>query len=195
MPKLSNIRHEMYAYNLASGQNQTDAYENAGFTRSNANASVMARRPEIRARVDELVAERQGRTSAMTTNADLHHKESVDEAAQSGNVTREYVVTELMENMKLAREAGQFSASNKCLELLGKEIGMFQEASAGKNAVKEEQEKLEAAKKQEAIPFDKLNDFLSNINYQGPPIDPLTLKPVELKPARVKKDAANDHAG
>jgi phage terminase small subunit len=54
MPALKNPRHERMAQELARGTYATDAHEKAGFKRNDSNASKMASRPDIRARVTEI---------------------------------------------------------------------------------------------------------------------------------------------
>lgn len=54
MPVLENTRHELFAQNVAKGQTQAEAYENAGFKRNDGNASKLASRPEVEARINEL---------------------------------------------------------------------------------------------------------------------------------------------
>jgi hypothetical protein len=54
MPVLKNPRHERFAQLLAGGKSATDAHEEAGFKRSRHNASHLAARPEIGARVQQI---------------------------------------------------------------------------------------------------------------------------------------------
>lgn len=54
MPTLPNSRHEVFAQELAKGSYATDAYETAGFKRHEGNASTLAHRPDIEARVEEI---------------------------------------------------------------------------------------------------------------------------------------------
>jgi phage terminase small subunit len=53
MPLLKNPRRERFAQLLASGKTATDAHEQAGYRRSDSNASTLARTEEIRGRVEE----------------------------------------------------------------------------------------------------------------------------------------------
>ena len=76
-----------------------------------------------------------------------------------------------MENVKAAREAGQFAAANKALELLGREVGLFQEKNAGKKGEDEERQRVEATKAKTAIPIAKVNALLEVLGYTGPAID------------------------
>jgi len=55
---LKNSKYERFAQLISAGdQSQADAYKAAGFSVANeANASKLAKRPEVKARVDELLA-------------------------------------------------------------------------------------------------------------------------------------------
>jgi phage terminase small subunit len=54
MPVLKNAKYELFAQNLAQGMKQADAHEKAGFKRNDGNASKLAAKPEIDARIKEL---------------------------------------------------------------------------------------------------------------------------------------------
>ena len=54
MSTLKNPRHERFAQLLASGKTATDAYELAGYKRSDSNGSHLARSDEISSRVAEI---------------------------------------------------------------------------------------------------------------------------------------------
>lgn len=54
MPVLKNPRHEHLAQEIAKGTYVTDAHEKAGYCRNDSNASKMASRPDIQARVTEI---------------------------------------------------------------------------------------------------------------------------------------------
>ena len=54
MPVLKNPRHERFAQLLASGKTATDAHEKVGFKRSRFNASHLAARPGIGARIQQI---------------------------------------------------------------------------------------------------------------------------------------------
>lgn len=55
MPALSNARHERFAQEIAKGNNQTEAYERAGYTRDETAASRLSRNVKVQARVAELL--------------------------------------------------------------------------------------------------------------------------------------------
>lgn len=54
MPVLPNSRHERFAQELAKGENQTDAYVNAGYKESRSAAARLAADVNICARVAEI---------------------------------------------------------------------------------------------------------------------------------------------
>jgi phage terminase small subunit len=68
MPTLKNPRHERVAQLLAAGKSATDAYEQAGYKRSDSNGPALARTEEISGRVEEInreTLERERATAAV----------------------------------------------------------------------------------------------------------------------------------
>lgn len=57
MPSMSNPKHEAFAYGLAKGQTQREAYVNAGYEANDSAASRLAASPVLKERVDELKKE------------------------------------------------------------------------------------------------------------------------------------------
>lgn len=102
MPVLPNQRHERFAHALANGKTADEAYQLAGFKPNRGNATRLKANESIAGRVAEL--------QAMT--------------AERVVVDREWVLTKLIENATNNQGANP-NASNKALELIGKEIGMF----------------------------------------------------------------------
>lgn len=103
MGRLTNDRHETFAQGLAKGMSQTDAYVAAGYKSDRGAASRMSANVNVQARVEELQSR----------------------AASNVVISREWVIEQLVENAKLAKEQGDFAPANKAVELLGKELGMF----------------------------------------------------------------------
>jgi hypothetical protein len=103
MPVLDNPRYETFVQALASGKNKTEAYEIAGYKSNDGNASTLAAKPEIQARLKEI----KGASAAKV------------------ELTREWVLGKLIENHDRAVAAEEGAIANRSLELLGKEIGMF----------------------------------------------------------------------
>ena len=73
MPILTNARHERFAQELAKGRSASEAHIAAGYKGDDGNASKLANRPEIQARVQEITGK----------------------AAVKAGVTVERVITEL----------------------------------------------------------------------------------------------------
>jgi len=69
MPALTNARHERFAQEIAKGQNQTEAYERAGYKRDETAASRLSRNVKVQTRVSELLE--RGAIRAEITVADL----------------------------------------------------------------------------------------------------------------------------
>ncbi len=103
MPALANARHERFAQELAKGKSASEAYIDAGYEESRSAASRLSTNVNVQSRVAELQAR----------------------AAANVVVTREWVLEQLIENARLAKQAGDISPSNQALNLIGKEIGMF----------------------------------------------------------------------
>ena len=122
MPILDNPRHERFAQGLAAGKSSDEAYQEAGFKPDRGHASRLAAKGNVQARVDELL----------------------DRAAASVQLSREWVLERLVENVNRAMQVeeikkpdgtgtGEFkyegNVANRALELVGKELGMFVERS------------------------------------------------------------------
>lgn len=115
MPQLSNPRHEAYAINRAAGLKQLDAYVNAGFEASASAASQLEARPEVKARIQEVIGENQER------------RKQADEALSKEPISdmgRDWVLRELRQNVKSAQTAGQISAANKAIEMIMDIVGL-----------------------------------------------------------------------
>jgi Terminase small subunit len=110
---LNNPRRERFAQLVATGRSATDAYVAAGYAKKAAYTCGprLLKVISVRARVREL-----DETIACVSTS----RTAVD---------REFVLRELMDNALAAKRNRQYSASNKALELLGREIGMFKEQS------------------------------------------------------------------
>lgn len=119
---LANPRHERFAQELASGKSQFEAHGNAGFKAHRGNASLLAQDKSIVARVDEIISATREMGRAAT-----------DKAAEALSIDRQWVMARLIENAASARESEDYAPSNRALELLGKEIGMFVDRSENVN--------------------------------------------------------------
>lgn len=127
MAALRNIRHEKFAQALAAGKQQAASYVEAGYSPGGADSAAWkaANRPDVKQRITELLQGSARKDQAATQKA-------VDELA----ITRGDVLRELWDNAMSAKAAvpvldhkgnptgewrADFSASNKALELFGKE--------------------------------------------------------------------------
>jgi phage terminase small subunit len=134
LPILSNPRHERFAQGLAAGKSAEEAYSEAGFKPSRSNASTLRQNQNVLERVSELLVEREA-----------IHAQATAQAIKATGLTKEWVIETLMENVARSMQAkpakvdddgnavGEYqyqgSVTNRALELLGKELGMFVERS------------------------------------------------------------------
>jgi phage terminase small subunit len=107
MPVLDNSRHEKFAQGLAQGMSAAEAYRQAGYEAKGSNpeslASRLSRNVKVAARVAELK----------------------ERAAVNVSLSKEWVLENLIKNVKAGQANADLSPANKALELLGKELGMF----------------------------------------------------------------------
>lgn len=128
---LKNAKHEQFAQYVSNGDSATKSYILAGYSEKGAeqNSSRLIRNDEVLGRIEYL----------RQTKAQIH-KEAVEKAVEASGLTKEWVINQLIDNVKIAKAAdpvcdengnpiGEYktnlAAANKALELLGKEIGMF----------------------------------------------------------------------
>ena len=145
MPTLHNSRHERFAQLVATGKTPAEAYVAVRYAEKTAYTCGprLLKTESVRARVIEL---EQKITEAAVTNAVLN---------------REFVIRELMDNALKAKGNGELSASNRALELLGKEIGMFERKDLpwdGDPATLTD------------LQLSQLNNYLERIVFGGDPI-------------------------
>lgn len=120
MPTLANPRHEAFAVNRAQGQNQHDAYLNAGFDGNPSAASQLANRPEVRSRIQELYAEK--------AQARRESDQEGDDSVQDLN--KDWILKQLKQNISAAQSTGQISAANKSVELIMDLLGFTKKSKA-----------------------------------------------------------------
>ena len=129
MSRLSVVKQEKFCQEIANGVSADKAYEAAGYTPNSGNAWALRKKPHIKARVKELLAQREKRLEDISAKA-------IEKAA----LTKSYVIKGLMENVERAMQkvpvtdaqgnpTGVYryegAVANRALELLGKELGMF----------------------------------------------------------------------
>lgn len=145
MPKLKNKRHELLVQEYLIDLNQTQAAIRAGYSPKTANeqASRLFANVNIRARVDELMAERSKRTGVnadrvlfelarlgLINAADVINMDSAtikssaarDDTAAIASVKVKIIPSE--DGNIVEREIKLYD-KNKSLELLGKHLGLF----------------------------------------------------------------------
>ena len=112
------FRQETFARLLAEGKKtQEQCYAEAGYVGNKTNASTAARRPLVKARVDELLAKAERRT-VLDISYVLDGLKTVAEASME-RVPFEAAGGEIVDKLADA------SAANRALELLGKTMGAF----------------------------------------------------------------------
>lgn len=102
MPVLRNTRYEIFAQDVAAGKSPKQAYLDLGGKSKNPSISGngLLKRPEIRARVDEILTR----------------------AANRAELSRKDILDRIFQDWELARKLGQVPAALKAAELMGKEL-------------------------------------------------------------------------
>lgn len=103
MPSLSNPKHELFAQALAKGKTQAEAYELAGYTPSEPNASRLTSNDKVQSRIAELQ----------------------ERGAKRAEVTIENLIDEAAEIQRSALLAGQHSAAVSALTAKAKLAGKW----------------------------------------------------------------------
>lgn len=114
MPVLQNPKREQFCQLIVAGKSQAQAYELAGFTPSRANAGKLRHVEAIERRVAELLEQRNRKD-----------ERAMEKAIEASGLTKEWVLTRLIQNAEAALQARDGAVANRALELLGKEQGLF----------------------------------------------------------------------
>lgn len=141
MGKLRSDRQEQFCQEYLVDLNATQAYLRTGYTPKNVSqcASMLLSRPHVRARVDELLAQRAARTGVNqdrvirelariafldpTELADINKGTILDDTTEDDRAAIASVKVKSGEDYT-EREI-RFADKLKALELLGKHLGMF----------------------------------------------------------------------
>lgn len=125
MPILKNSRHEQFCHLVATGSPAYQAYIDAGYSEQGARASSskLLTKPNIVSRIEEM-------------------KANIEKTVEvKVGISKSYVIAKLQENLERSlqnvpvldregNETGEYryegNVANKALELIGKELGMFQ---------------------------------------------------------------------
>ena len=114
MGLLTNARHERFAQEIVKGTPVRKAYTIAGYPANRGNASRLRLHQGIKARIDELRAQK----TAAVELAQLT-------AAERAGVDQFWVLRNLRRNAVMAARVGARSAAARSLELIGKHLNMF----------------------------------------------------------------------
>jgi hypothetical protein len=188
MAELTNPRWESFARYISLGYSYAKAYKAAGFGAGSAagNASVLVRRPEVMARVQELL-DAKIEMETGTSAADIDRFDRQRSLVRAGEkIDPVWIVDQLMENVKIARENGQIAAANKALEMLGKEVGLFQEKKKGADDVPEM-----GSPTPNAIPVSQVNKLLDALGFSGK-VDLATMQPIAPEKALALSSSGGD---
>jgi phage terminase small subunit len=120
MGVLNNPKWELFAREAAKGAKGATAYKAAGYTATDkaaaSNAYKLLQRADIKARVAELMNER-----------DEQRAEASEKAMEKLAIDREWVLGKMIEQASAASAMAQHGSAIRALELIGKEFGMFVE--------------------------------------------------------------------
>lgn len=97
---LRNPRHEIYAQGICAGLSREDAYQKAGYAPSARNSGALNRRPEIKARIEQLLNQARARCE----------------------LSRKDILDRVLEDWDTSRKLGQMTAALKAGHMLGSEI-------------------------------------------------------------------------
>jgi phage terminase small subunit len=138
---LSNVRWEQFCQEWLIDLNQKQAYIRTGYSPKNAEsgASALCANPKVRARMDELLAERSKRTGvtadrvvrelARLAFADITDVVDTDNAVVKPGANKDDRATIASVKVKSGADYTEREVKlhdkNKALEMLGKHLGMF----------------------------------------------------------------------
>lgn len=120
---LDDPRREKFCQEIAYGMPLRQAYEAAGFRPNAGNCLRMCKRPQVSERIQQIKQERVA----------LYHK-AFEKVVDKIALDKADIVRMLLEDRQKAQKANQFGTSVKCLELIGKMIGAFEQENAEKTA-------------------------------------------------------------
>lgn len=128
-----NKKQEVFCKFVADGCTQFDAYVNAGYEPSSANASTLANKPLVKARIEEL---RQQREEDHLRFEGMRRAAAGDpvKLVEAAEWTFQRIMDLMAENAKLAQIAGEFKAANETLKMMGEAMKMFEKAAGEKGS-------------------------------------------------------------
>lgn len=113
--RVRTAKREAFCLYVAQGNLPTAAARKAGYSSPDKQAYQIMKHKAVKERIAEVSA--------------LVDMEKAKDIVRITAPTREWVLRELMDNVKASKEALDRSSVNKGLELVGKEIGMFVQRS------------------------------------------------------------------
>lgn len=176
---LADAREEQFAQLLSSGSTQVGAYEAVYRGSDKGNASKKANQPRVKARVHWIRTQAgQAVVEQLVAKTTTATAEVVAKAVTATVLTRQYVIDGLTKNARIAmgdelvtvkkigkdedgnpqvieakvtmRDAG---AANRALELLGKEVGLFEGEGARDDKDKTERAPIKTTDNERAVAF------------------------------------------
>lgn len=197
MPVLLNPKHEIAAKSIARGFTARKAFIEAGLQHD--NTTSVTTRPEFRARVAELLEEKDRRDrEAEETKKQvvLNNQYGVDNPVKLEEITIEYIVNKLIDNAAKSTESKQFAASNKAYQLVGEILGLFDHGKGPSEEEKKKQE-AEAARQAQSLTLDQVSKALEKTGFTG--VIDLTgvpqgelMKPLKRKSVDTNKEEDNE---
>ena len=141
---LEKPRHEIFCQHVARGKSQAEAYVIAGYKKSDANAAILAARPEIIGRIEEIkgLAAMRAQVSVDRVVAELARIafSNVTDALQVKNgkvylIDSDKLTPDLKAAISEIRQTRdgvviKFHDKRAALENLGKHLGLFKENTA-----------------------------------------------------------------
>ena len=127
--KLANVRHEAFCRYVAKDKlTYAAAYVRAGFSEGGkANASTLAKMPQIVDRIDELLAIYEADEEADEQALSVEVRDMLTEVTVDGAVSEKAILGGLVRCYHAGVKGAPVSSAVAALKLLGQERGMFQE--------------------------------------------------------------------
>lgn len=112
MPELPNHKHEAFAFGIARGLSQAHSYVQAGYKHSDSAASNLAKKPEVKKRVEELRQEMMEAANAVVKSPS---EENLEELTRL-DLTLDWCAMQYKEIAEKAKKAGQFAPANQAIK-------------------------------------------------------------------------------
>lgn len=112
MPQLPNAKHESFAYSVAKGMAQADAYVHAGYKDSPPSASRLAKLPIVAKRIAEIREEMQAAARAIVQAPTEANAQTMVELG----IDLDWCVREFQDIAEKAKAAGQFAPANAAVK-------------------------------------------------------------------------------